>query len=532
MVQAATEGLKAIKTPALLKEIRKRSVQEKGDGSSVPTLLMIATAADEAPTWWSAQRDVYLRKFYPQEPFLCGALYSVLARNASYTLDFEGDAAAVKKAHQLKANCNFFKGWQNLALLTSLDLYSQDNGAFIEIVRPARAKILGNLESVHPYYERYNGKSLKAAKMLVKGGSEDPQWCGLLPYPNQWVPLDGVDYKLQDSPMDLPISLAHLDAAACERTGDPENPVLYTDVKGKQHRLKWYQVATMEDMPSADRTKHGVGLSAVSRALRIAQTLRDTQIYKQEKITGQNVSSIWLTNVSADLITDAIEQARDSALNKHLLRYMQPVIAETLDPAATPAVQEIKLASLPDNYNEDEMLRWYIAALALDFGVDYGFLAPLPGNKLGTSQQAEVMERQSRGKASRLYMSLMENILNNHAILPQNVVAEYKEVDVTEELERDTATQRRAKTRSIMIASGEITAGMAREMAVRAGDYTEDIASEADEEEEEEQEEPETDRRWPNLGFGKKPKRQTVETEEAKQLKKGLGQRIRNALTP
>lgn len=527
--EAVVSATKAIRTPDLLREIQRRSVQDVETSPAMP-LIQIARVADEAPRWWSASRDQYLRKFFPTEPYLCGALYSVIARNAAYKLEFEGPEAGVKKAKKLMASCNFFKGWQNFALLTSLDQLSQDNAGFFEIIRPTRVKILGGFEG---QLERYNGATLKATKMMVKSketGEEDLGWVAQTPYPREWVSLEGIDYKRLDNPMDLPLSLAHLDAACCRRTGDPEKPVTYTDNKNKEHTLQWWQVATLDDMPSADRSHHGVGYSAVTRALRLSQTLRSIQIYKQEKVDGRFAGTVWVTNIAADIISDAIAGAMENAASRNLSKYMPPVVAGTMDPSAIPTVAEIKLASLPDGYNEEEMLRWYIAGLALDFGVDYGFFAPLPGNKLGTSQQAEVAERQSRGKASRLYMSQMEQILNTHGILARGVIAEYKEVDVTEELDRDTASQRRAKTRSLMVESGEITPEMARAMAVRDGDYTEDIAQMAEEMPEEVEVDDDesnggTDRRIFNLPFGRRPKRQATEQtneekEAVKQLKK------------
>lgn len=510
-------------TDELLRELQKRSVTASTDGGTFPiSIVQIARAADEAPRWWSSYRDQYLRKFFSQEPYLCGAIYSVICRDAAYKLEFHGPELGVERAKKLLATANLFKGWYNFGLKVSLDLRSQDNGGFFEIIRPARVKVLGGLKG---RYERYNGATLEAARRAVKSESGEtvPSWYVRTPHPYGWVSLEGAHYEVKDSPFDLPVGLNHLDAARCERVGDPEKPIIYTDMKGVQHELKWYQVVTLEDMPSSQEEMHDVGVCAVSRALRLAQTLRDMQIYKQEKVSGRFAGSIYLTNVLAKFITDAVATAGEDALNQNLSRYMPPIVASTLEPEATPAVAEIKLASLPDGFNEEETLRWYIAGLALALGVDYSYLAPLPGNKLGTSQQAEVMERQSRGKASRLFMAQMEQIFNFRGILPKNVWAEYREVDVEEELARDTARQRRAKTRSIMIESGEITAAMARQMAVDEGDYDKEYLKMV----EEEDVTPETgngdsDGRWTNLGDGRNRDDDTTTVEEDNETEKGF----------
>lgn len=439
---------------ATLKQIKRRSVKVS-DKDTMPTLILIARQADEAPVWWSKARDKYLRKFYPTESYLAGAIYSVCARNAAYRIIFKGPEESVKDAYRLCATADMFKGWENFGLKLSLDLLSQDNGAMFEVIRPARVKTKEGLA--------------RAAKMLDSDGN--PTWAAI-GRKGKLHSLTGTDYKIVDNPLDLPIGINHLDAAFCTRTNDPEYPVIYTDRDGAMHKLRWYQVVTLEDMPSADRTKNDVGYCAVSRSLRLAQTLRDMTMLKQEKVSGRFAGSIWLTNVGSDVIQDAVNEAQENADNRGLTRYMPPIIADTLEPNATPAVAELRLASLPENYNEDEALRWYIAGLALDLGVDYGFLAPLPGNKLGTSQQAEVAERQSRGKASRLWMNTMESKFNFGGLLPRDVWMEFAEVDHMEEMERDAARQRRAITRRQRIESMEITPEVARQIARDDGDLT------------------------------------------------------------
>ena len=93
-------------------------------------------------------------------------------------------------------------------------------------------------------------------------------------------------------------------------------------------------------------------------------------------------------------------------------------------------------------------MRWYIAGVANALGVDYGFLAPLPGNKLGTSTQAETQERQSRGKSSRLFMEALTYKFNWAGILPKTTTFKFTASDPEEESERDRAFARRARGRA------------------------------------------------------------------------------------
>jgi len=448
------DGTTAVKKVNDLKDLHRlirASVREPGDGTQ-PIVLQIAMAADESPSWWSPRRDDYLRKFWPTESYLAGALYSVVSRNAAFQYELSGDPKGVVQANRMLASANLGKGWLNFVLKVSLDLYTQDNGAFIEVIRPARV--------------RTKTGWFPATKGFDSRG--DSAWCAVTRAGLQ--PLAGTAYKLQDDPLDLPIGLTHLDAARCHRTGDPEKPVVYTDLKGVTHKMAWWQVITLEDMPSADETKNDVGFCAVTRALKLAQTLRDMMTLRQEKVSGRFAGRIYLTNVGSSILTDAVTDAKTNADNRGLYRYMPPIIAEVLDPNTTPSVATIEMASLPEGYDEESAMRWYVAGLAMDLGVDYGFLAPLPGGKLGTSEQAEVQERQSRGKASRLFMKTLEEKFNFGGIFPRNVWFQFKETDAREEMEHDTAEARRAQTRATRIECGEITPAIARQLAVDKGD--------------------------------------------------------------
>jgi len=451
MTRDDTSAVKKVNSLQDLHRLVQSSVREPGE-SYQPIVLQIALAADEAPAWWSPRRDEYLREFWPTESYLAGALYSVISRNAAFQYELSGDPEGVSQASRMLASANLGKGWLNFILKVSLDLYTQDNGAFIEVIRPARA--------------RTKAGWLPAVKALDARGH--PAWCAVTSAGLK--PLIGTAYKLQDNPLDLPIGLAHLDAARCYRTGDPETPVVYTDLKGVTHKMAWWQVITLEDMPSSDETKNDVGFCAVTRALKLAQTLRDMVILRQEKVSGRFAGRIYLTNVGSSILNDAVEQAKTNADNRGLYRYMPPIIADTVDPSASPSVASIEMASLPEGYDEEAAMRWYIAGLAMDLGVDYGFLAPLPGGKLGTSEQAEVQERQSRGKASRLFMKALEEKFNFGGLFPRNVWFQFKEVDAREEMERDTAEARRAQTRATRIECGEITPAIARQIAVDKGD--------------------------------------------------------------
>jgi hypothetical protein len=439
----------------------------------VVSVSYMAGVADNIPIWWSEARDEYLRKFWPTEPYLAGAIYGIAARNAAYRITLAGPRRQVKRAQQMLAASDLGKGMQSMVLKLSLDLLTQDNGAFCEIIRPARIVVKG----LPGWYGRYDGIPLPGVRSGVdrrsKGvdtGWDRSMWAARLPT-GRIIDLSGYSYELKDSPHDLPLGLAHLDAARCRRTGNPEAPVIYTDLNGREHTLSQHQVFTLEELPSPQDVTKGAQYCMVTRVFRLAQTLRDMEILMQEKASGRFAGRVYLTNVSADAIQDAVNIAREGADARGLTRYMPPILADTVDPHAEPAVTAIELASLPEGFSFDLFLEWYIAGLALGGGVDYGFLAPLPGKGLGTTAQSETQERQARGKSSRLFQGMMTHYMNYGGILPRSVTFRYAEADYIEAEAADTGKKTRAETRKVMIETGEITAQVARQMAVDEGDY-------------------------------------------------------------
>lgn len=431
-----------------------RTVQEFPE-RPISFILQLALTADEAPPWWSPARDRYLDKFWPTEPFLAGAIYSVSSRNASFRWELTGPRDQVRWAQQLLCQADFGDGWQPFMMKTAQDLLTTGNGAFIELIRPAKTRL--------------NGKSYDAIR-APHPDSGEYIWYAYDRDTGEMLSQYDYDLKVYDSPLSLPVGIAHLDSARAERTGDPDYPVIYTDLKGGQHKLGFHQVLTLAEMPSPRDEWKGVQVSAVDRVLKLAQILRDLSTYKSEKVSGRFARAIHLTNIDAQTIQDAVDQANESADAKGLLRYMQPIVAATLDPNARPDVATLELASLPSGFEEETTMRWYIAGLATVLGVDYGFLAPLPGSKLGTAAQAETQERQARGKSSRLFMRMLAHKFNYSGVLPRSVVFKFAQTDPYEESERDRAFARRTRARSTAIQSGEITPEIARQLAADVGD--------------------------------------------------------------
>lgn len=404
----------------------QRSVVEHDETATpiAPLTFYLATAADSITPWGKnpAKRDKELREFWPTENTLAGALYSVSGRNAAYKWELKGDAERTKSAVEWmlhNALAGQTRGWTDFMLKFSLDYYSQDNGAFMEIIR----------------------------------SDNDPR-----------APVIGI---------------GHLDSGRCTRTGNPYYPVLYTDRKENTHKMPWYSIIAFSELPSPDETMNDVGISAVTRVLRAAQVLKNLAIYKNEKVSGRFYKAIhFVGGVSKKDISDIMDRGQEDADNSGLIRYIMPQIVASLDPEKPVSVATIDLAGLPDNFDLDTELKWYITQLALGFGEDYQTFAPLPGGNLGTSTQSEVLHRKSRGKGPALFIQTVEDAFKWHGVIPRNVEFKFVVTDPAADKEAAEVFLTYARARQLMIQDGELTTDAARQLAAIQRGIPQDILDE------------------------------------------------------
>lgn len=393
-----------------------------------PLVFNIASQADEFIPWGYdlKSRDAQLRTFWVTEPILASAIYMMSARMAAMQVEIVGSNPKAPRprntimiAERMLAAADRGRGWQHFMSKLMTDVYTQDNGGFIEIIR------------------RENRP---------------------------------------DSPV---LGVAHLDAYRCDRTGDPETPVIYRDRKGVERKLSWWHVCTIEDMPSPVETMYGAQYCAVTRALRAAQIIRDIALYKKEKISGQFARAVhFVAGVTRTNIEDGLALAQESMLNQNLSRFNPAPIIPTIDPEARLAHVQVDLAALPDGFNEEITLQWYVTQLAISFGVDYQEFAPLASGSLGSGQQSEVLHDKSRGKGPAMMISILEHVFNDTGILPSNVKLQVKVEDARADEGRANARFLRGKDRALRIDSGELDGKAARQLAVLDGDLPVEVLEE------------------------------------------------------
>jgi SPP1 gp7 family putative phage head morphogenesis protein len=394
-------------------------VNEGDPGGGVMDSLVIglATAADEMVPWGRtpALRDRQLRDFWPTEPILASAVYSLAIRNAAFSWSLEGPELTVEAVQDMLVQADLGAGWQSFTSKLSVDVMTQDNGGFIETIRERDAP---------------------------------------------------------DAPV---LGIAHLDSSRCTRTGNAEIPVIYQDLRGAYHQLKRHQVVTVAELPSPVESMRGMQLCAVSRVLRAAQYLRDIGVYQREKVGGNNPNAIHLVSgVPSQQITDSMQTHKDNQAAKGMQRFIIPLVLGSIDPSATVSVATIDLKTLPDGFDLDDSMRWYINQLALGFGVDYQDFAPLPGRGIGSSTEALVLHMKSRGKGPGFWMKMLEYTFNFHGLIPQNVTFSYDEQDVEADLEEAELKKIQADTIEALIMSGTLDPQAGRQLLLDSGSISEE----------------------------------------------------------
>jgi len=363
-------------------------------------------------------RDQQLRDFLPTEGFFLSALGTISARNAAFDWTITGDEKTAEAAHEMLNDANFGGGWEEFITQTSIDLYSADTGAFVELVREG------------------------------------------------------------DTPESPVIGINHLDSLRCWPTGVAESPVIYEDREGRFHQMKWFQVVQLLEMP-APLTPASASFfwklqySTLTRVLRGADILKSITTYKAEKVSGRfRQGIILMQGVSTDEVTAAIQQADQLADAAGLQRYARPIMVAGPSPTAEVSAEVIDFASLPDNFDEGDTIEQYVTLLAMGFQTDYQDFAPLPGGGLGTSNQSEILHRKSRGKGAGLFKGLITRLMNLRGVLPSTVEFQYKEADVEAEKVDAEVAKIRAETAKIRIESGQTTEEVERQIALDAGDLT------------------------------------------------------------
>ena len=381
-------------------------------------VLQMAYNHDEIPEWGTQikARDRALEKFWKTEPFMASAITSVAMTRSSLGWKLTGNPKTVDRIQKVLKRSDFGRGWQSLMSKVTISLLTQDQGAFLEIIRPKPQR----------------GRKPESAPV---------------------------------------IAINHLPTSQCTRTGNPLYPVIYTDKEGRNHKMAWYQVAALSDIPIPGHDNKNLQYCFVSRVLKSAKTMKSISNYYYEKVSGRFGRSIFIASgVSQSDIDDLQTKAELDMNNMGLRNFSSPLIISTLDPTANISVENIDLASVPDGFDFDSMMHNWILLLSVGLGVDYLELSPLQSSSLGSAEQTSSLIQKARVKSLLLFMKIIETALINAKVIPPNISFQFENSDGDVESHNAEVAYRRAQTRKTMIEMGEITPEIGRRMALDSGD--------------------------------------------------------------
>ena len=396
-------------------------VPEDPDVEGGLTFLNWLTKAGElAPPWWSRKRDQYLSEFWKRSNFLSMVMYNAQAKLAGIPFVIEArDPSVARHVDQaetistlLRVGSEFMKGIQVTLEKFYEDLLAADNGAFMEILD-------------------------------ANGG-------------NPAGPIEGI-----------PIAVRHLDSHLVTRTSDPTYPIKVLGDDGAEYKLHWTRVISMAQMPSSRKQMNGVGFSAVSRSIDIAQRTIDIMRYSQERLGSRPPNQIILgKGISGKAIMGAMKAAEQEMSNRGYSRYSRTIAIGSTD--TTDIDLEIKQLSHMDPFDEDTIVQHAIYEIAGAFGLDVSEVWPIIGGS-GSGDTAKLQNMRARGKLPAQVTDTLSRQFNDK-FLPPYLKMRFDFRDDMEDQQRALIRDIRGRQRERDIGNGSFSIRVARQEMLRDGD--------------------------------------------------------------
>lgn len=363
------------------------------------------------PTWGDARRPKALFDFYydPHNWAIQGAFSAIVKQIASTPYEIKGDQEhkiltrhyeGVLSSAQFD---DFGGGFRGLISRVVLDYLRFDEGAFIEI---------------------------------IGGGS----------------PMGEIKGRAN--------GIAQLNTLRCAATGEPDHPVVYQARRtGKLHYLHRSRVARLVDLPDGVDDETGRGLSALSRAISIGQTMIYQSKYILQRLDDLPPSGILSLHNIKDW-EDAVALYEANRKRDGGSVWANAMVLESVEPDKPPQIQHIPFASVPEHFNIREYTEIMVNALALALNVDPQDIWPLTGAPLGTGTQTKILHSKAAGKMLGDLRTLITRVINFY-ILPDSLEFQFKYKDP--EQDKDIA-----ETEAILIANAEKLQGIAgKELAAQ-----------------------------------------------------------------
>ena len=378
-------------------------------GFSSAMINWVVPTNGQEPSWWSPSRDKWLRGYWKDVDALKTAVGTFVDKTLSIPFTIQPVDHSIQRHvilakeidSDLRRNSGTIsqgpmRGLKDAMTAFVIDYLTQDNGAFMFI--------MGNDDSTKPILGR-------------------------------------------------PTGLLHLDSARCQRTGNPEFPVLYMhnmDGGIEYFKVHYTRVIDMANLSSPDAEMYGVGVSPISACTMAAAEIRDIYRYSQEKFGSRPPRQILYaeTGATIEMLTSAIQHWQHKLDNEGQTHFGGTLVVAPKNAAATLKLAKLDLSNAPDGFNRQEAIMQDTALVAAAFGLDLLDLAMSFGIQGQTRANADVQTRKGRGKGpGALIEALIDKI--NAKYLPKSLKVVADNVDDDQDQQRaaimDTRSQAYAR---------------------------------------------------------------------------------------
>lgn len=365
----------------------------------------------DIPPYGYGGRATALRRVWREAggDIVASALAVMIQKVQATAYTIEGPQRTVNQAQQMIDLTELGKGWLQFVAKWVIDYCTQDNGAFTELIGP--------------------GKFLKRGGQTV-----------LMP---DGTPVVDVQQPLEGKPL----SIAHIDSIACERTGVYEVPVRYYDINGSMHLMHNTRVHFVADMPQPDERLFGYGFCALSRCISTVQYMINLSTMRNESLDNMPPLSIMtLENINKDIFEQqmAAYESEREAINEHVLRSLLTLVQQ--DSTKPTDVKLTPVRQLWESFDEQKAFQWLVNSTSMAFGLDSQDLAPLVSSAMGSGAQSTVLNEKAEGKGKGNILAQLEALMRD--TLPASVKFEFDRQNDAQDL--NTATIRETKARTIL----------------------------------------------------------------------------------
>lgn len=320
----------------------------------------------DCPAWLpdSRARDQWLRSFWKQEPLLSGVISSVVSIDKNRGWEIVGGRNQVAKYTRILRDANNGGGWRQFASQQSESFWTADIGAITEVGRQA-----------------------------------------------------------QDGPM---AALWHTDSARCKLTGNPAYPLMYYPSGGKEQAWERADYLRSVSLPSSDETYHGLGYSALSRAVDLSIIMVAVYRHDREMLQAALQKGILLLQGwDEDDWADAMETNDAQLTAKEREYYAGLTVLFTLEHDMDAKL--VALSQLPDNFDIETFTNILMNGYALCFGYDPREFWPVSGGSLGTGRETEVQAAKATSKGNMDFALAFQD--NLQRVLPASIHFEFEQRD-------------------------------------------------------------------------------------------------------